>query len=132
MGFEGAMGMLIPIIALVAVFTFVSVAVWTDNRRKERESFYHHETLKKALDRPGEPSQSVLAEFRRAEIRQDRLRREGIRLGGMITFVVGVGMMILLRALVPDEPLYLAGLIPLLIGLVLLVFSFMIPVESGK
>lgn len=128
----GAMGLLIPIVSMVAVFTFVSVAVWTDNRRKERESYYHHETLKKVLEQQGESSKLILDEFRRAEVRQDRMRREGMRLGGMITLVSGVGAMIFLNALAPDSGLYLAGIIPALIGLVLLVFSFMIPVESGE
>jgi len=127
-----AIGLLIPIVGMVAVFTFVSVAVWTDNRRKERESYYHHETLKKALEQPGESSTRIFDEFRRAEIRQDRMRRDGMRLGGMITAVCGLGVMIFLGALVPGEPLYLAGIIPLLIGLVLMAYSFMISVDSGK
>lgn len=132
MEMSGAIGLLIPIVGMVAVFTFVSVAVWTDNRRKERESYYHHETLKKVLEQPGESSDRILDEFRRAEMRQDRLRREGMRLGGMITFAVGVGTMIFLRVLVEDGPLYMAGIIPLLIGAVLMAFSFMIPVDSDK
>jgi len=132
MELEGAMGLLIPIIALVAVFTFISIAVWSDNRRRERESYYHHETLKKLVDQPGDVSQRVLDQFRRDEIRQDRLRRDGIRLGGMITLVVGVGLMIFLRAFFPDGVLYLVGILPLLIGGVLLAYSFMIPVETAE
>ena len=132
MELEGAMGLLIPIIALVAVFTFISIAVWSDNRRRERESYYHHETLKKLVDQPGDVSQRVIDQFRRDEIRQDRLRRDGIRLGGMITLVVGVGLMIFLRAFFPDGVLYLVGILPLLIGGVLLAYSFMIPVETAE
>ncbi len=132
MELEGALGLLIPIITMVAVFTFASVAVWTDNRRKERESYYHHETLKKLVEQPGDVSQRILDEFRRDEIRQDRLRQDGLRLGGMITSVVGVGLIIFLRALLPDLPIYLVGILPLLIGVVLVAYSFMIRTESAS
>jgi len=133
MAIEGALGMLMGIVALIAVFTFVSVAVWSENRRKERESYYRHETLKKVVEQPGETSQRVLDHFRHEEVRKDLLRRDGMRLGGLITFVVGVGLLILLRALEPDKGLYLVSLLPLLIGGVLALYSFTIRVDpKGK
>ena len=63
--------------------------------------------------------------MRDEETIRERRRIEGLRLGGLITTVVGIGVMIFLRALVGDDtPIYLAGLIPLLIGLVLVVYGF--------
>ena len=132
MGIEGALGLLIGITALISVFTFVSVAVWSENRRKERESYYHHETLKKVLEQPGDAAKRVLDQFRREEIRQDSARRDGLRLGCAITLASGVGLWILLRALEPDKVLYLVGLLPLLIGAVLLAYSFMIRIDRGE
>ncbi len=49
-----------------------------------------------------------------------------MKLGGLITAVVGIGVMGFLHALVHDEPVYLAGLIPLLIGLALLLYTFVL------
>ena len=42
---------------------------------------------------------------------------------GLINIAVGGGLMIFLIALVAGAPVYLVGLIPLLIGVVLLIFS---------
>jgi uncharacterized membrane protein (GlpM family) len=53
-------------------------------------------------------------------------RLEGMKLGGLITAVVGIGVMALLRGLVSDEPVYLAGLIPLLVGLAVLTYTFLL------
>jgi uncharacterized membrane protein (GlpM family) len=49
-----------------------------------------------------------------------------MKLGGLITAVVGIGVMALLRGLVSDEPVYLAGLIPLLVGLAVLTYTFLL------
>jgi uncharacterized membrane protein (GlpM family) len=42
----------------------------------------------------------------------------------LITAVVGIGVMVLLHGLVRDEPVYLAGLIPFLVGVVLMLYGF--------
>jgi uncharacterized membrane protein (GlpM family) len=52
------------------------------------------------------------------------VRVQGLQLGGLVTTAVGLGVMVLLRGLVRDEPVYLAGLIPLLVGVALLVYVF--------
>ena len=50
-------------------------------------------------------------------------KREGMKIGGLINLAVGVALMIFLRALVGDEPVYLCGLIPGLIGVALLTYA---------
>ena len=115
---------LIPVVAIISVFTFVAVATWAENRRKERESYYRHETYRKIMEHQGEAAEKVQALMREEEQQQQRRRIEGLKLGGMITFVVGIGSMIFLYSLIGDEPIYLAGLIPTLIGLVLLLYGF--------
>jgi hypothetical protein len=122
---DGAMGsmiFLIPVVAIVSVFTFVAIAAWSDNRRKEREAYYRHETLRKLAETGGDSADSVLEVMRQEERGRARRRLEGLKLGGMITAVSGAGAMILLFSLARE--LYLAGLIPLLIGLVMLVYAF--------
>ena len=47
----------------------------------------------------------------------------GLQLGGLVATAVGIGVMALLRGLVHDEPVYLAGVIPLLIGVALLLYA---------
>jgi len=115
---------LIPVVAIISVFTFVAVATWAENRRKERESYYRHETYRKIMEQQGDAAEKVQALMREEEQQQRRRRIEGLKLGGMITFVTGIGSMIFLYMLIEEEPVYLAGLIPAMIGLVLLVYSF--------
>jgi hypothetical protein len=117
-------GLVLPAVAVVSVFTFVAVATWSDNRRKERESYYKHETYRKMLEQSGGSDRSVMDLMRQEEEQQMRRRIEGLRLGGLITTVVGAGVMVFLYVLVDEEPVYVAGLIPLLIGLVLTFYGF--------
>lgn len=124
--------LLIPIVAIIAVFTFVAVATWSDNRRKERESYYRHETYRKIMERPGDPSAGVLELMREEELQQRRRRIAGLRLGGMITFVSGAGAMIFLYFFLEDVAVYLAGIIPVLIGLVLMVYGFFVEKPNGR
>jgi uncharacterized membrane protein (GlpM family) len=49
-----------------------------------------------------------------------------LKIGGLVTTAVGIGVMALLRGLEHDDPVYLAGLIPLLIGVALLIYPFLL------
>ena len=123
---------IIPVVAIISVFTFVAVATWAENRRKERESYYRHETYRKIMEQQGDAGKGVLALMREEELQQQRRRIEGLKLGGMITFVVGVGLIPFLYFLIDDEPIYLVGIIPALIGLVLLVYGFFMAPKTSK
>jgi hypothetical protein len=127
-----SMALLIPVVSIIAVFTFIAIAAWSENRRKERETFHRHETYRRIMDHPGESTDAVLQLIRRRELQEQRRRLEGLRLGGMITFVAGIGVMLLLYFLVTEEPVYLAGVIPALIGLVLLVYGFFLAEKPGS
>jgi hypothetical protein len=130
---------MIPVVAIICVFTFVAIATWSENRRKEREAYYRSETHQKMLDGSPESADAVRALIREEEERRERRRAEslrmGLRLGGLITMVAGVGLAVFLYYLVDDDPVYLVGLIPLLIGLVLALYGFFMarpePAGSG-
>jgi len=120
----GVVAVAIPVVGSIALFSFLAVASWSDARRRERETYYKSETLKKIAESSGEGAKAAIELIREQEKSAVRRRREGMKLGGLITAVVGIGVMALLRGLVPSEPVYLAGLIPLLIGLALLTYTF--------
>jgi len=123
---------LVPIVGSIALFSFLGVATWSDARRKEREAYYRNETLKKIAESSGEGAKSALELLREQEKSAVRRRLEGMKLGGLITAAAGIGVMVLLRGLEHDEPVYLAGLIPLLIGLALLVYAFLLAPKAQE
>ena len=117
----------------IALFSFIAVASWADARRREREAYYKSETLKKISEAQGAGASSAVEFLREESLRRaeekkhaERHRREGIKLGGLVTAAVGIGLMIFLQAIERDEPVYLVGLIPLLIGVALLAYSYLL------
>ena len=54
-------------VGAVAVFSFVAVAVWSDNRRKEREAYYRSEALKKMIEAQGTGASSAVELLRQEE-----------------------------------------------------------------
>ncbi len=109
-------------VGAVALFSFIAVASWSDARRKEREAYYKSETLKKLAESQG--AAAVLDLLREEQKQAVTKRREGLRLGGLINIALGIGFMIFLAGLVRDERAYLLGVIPLLLGVALLSYSF--------
>ena len=122
----------IPVIGSIALFSFLSVAVWSESRRKEREEYYRSETLKKIAESSGEGAKAAIELLREQNNSVTKRRLEGMKLGGLITAVVGIGVMALLHGLVQDEPVYLAGLIPLLVGLALLAYTFVMAPKGAN
>jgi len=123
------MNQLLPIclflsVASVALFSFVAVAVWSSERRREREAYYRSETIKKIADTMGTGGSSAIEFLREEEKNAARRRREGQRLGGLTTVAVGVGLMVFIKAVDPGDPAYLVGLIPLFIGVALLTYTY--------
>jgi hypothetical protein len=122
---------LIPIVAIVSTFTFISLVTWFATQQKEREAFYKSETMRRISESSGDGAKAAI-ELMREEERLKRIKtREGLKIGGVINLAVGIGVLIFLRALVPVEPVYLCGLIPGMIGVAMIVYVYFMapPVE---
>ena len=104
---------------------------WTASPGVIRQ-YYKNETLKRVAELKGGAADGVLAVMREEERRAALKVREGLKLGGLIAVGVGAGLMIYLRQLVGDKPVYLAGLIPLFVGAAMLIYVFLLapPVEA--
>jgi hypothetical protein len=122
----GIVAVAIPVVGSIALFSFLSVAVWSDARRKEREEYYRSETLKKIAESSGDGAKAAIELLREQNRSATKRRLGGLKLGGLITAVSGIGVMVLLHGIVErsDGPVYLSGLIPLLVGLALLTYAF--------
>ena len=115
-------------IVSVAMFSFVGVAVWSRERRREREAYYRGETLRKIAETQGTGGNSAIEFLREDEKYAARRRGEGQKLGGLITLAVGIGMMVFIKAVDrgDPDPANLVGLIPLLIGVALLAYTYLL------
>ncbi|MGO9640500.1 MAG: hypothetical protein ACLP1Y_04230 [Candidatus Acidiferrales bacterium] len=109
-------------VGAVALFSFLAVAAWSGTRQKEREAFYEGETLKKIAEAQGAGASSAVEFLREKEKIARAKQKEGIKLGGLVTAAVGVALLIFLRAI--SDAAYLAGLVPLFVGLALLAYAF--------
>jgi len=121
---------LIASVGALALFTFLAVASYADARTKERLSYYRNETFKKLAEQSGDGADRVLEMIREEEQIDQRRRLEGLKLGGLITTMVGIGTMVFLGVLAAE--IALAGLIPLLIGLSLLAYVFLLAPKPGR
>ncbi len=102
------------------------VARSASEHRKEREAYYRSEVAKKIADSQGTGAEAAIELMREDERRAERRLRGGLRLGGLVVTAVGIGVTTFLYAIVPDMPVYLAGLIPTLIGVALLAYSYIL------
>lgn len=110
------------IAVVVAVsMSFVAVMGWFDHRKEQREAHFRSETVRRITE-SGDSSAAL--EFLRELQRAEALRtRSKARLAGLVTIGAGAGLMFFLFAFVVGSPVYLVGLIPVLVGVALLIFT---------
>ena len=109
---------------VVSIFAFISVAAWAAARTAERKDFYRSETLKKLA----ESGPAAVTEYLREEEQAEERRRagararmhEGNRLAGLILIVVGATVTVALHQILRTVPIYLFGIVPIGVGVVLL------------
>jgi hypothetical protein len=112
-------------VASVALFVvFIPTVSWIDGRRKEREAYYKAETMRRITESSPDGANAAL-EMLKEEGRQEQIKiQEGLKIGGLITVAVGMALVIFLRALLGNEPVYLCGLIPAFIGAAMLGYVY--------
>jgi hypothetical protein len=113
-------------VGAVAVFGWLSVASWADARRREREAYYRSEILKRIAETQGSGANAALELYREQERAAADKRHEAYKLSGVITIGVGIGLMAFLRGVGDQAPAYLVGLIPLLAGVALLLYAYVL------
>jgi Flp pilus assembly protein TadB len=118
-------GIVITCVIMICVFTFITVHAWAEQRKREREAFYRSEVLKKLAESPAAQVQQVLDVMREQDRNEERQRREGGKLAGLIVTAVGIGLSVMFALLAPGG-VWAIGLIPLLVGLALLIHNYVL------
>jgi hypothetical protein len=114
-------------IAMICSFTFASVSAWAKQRRKEREAFYRGEVLKKLTDSTGTQAQQIIEMLREQDRSAERQGREKRKLAGLILTGTGIGLIGMFSLVTPNQNHEWAiGLIPLLIGLAMLLYAYVL------
>lgn len=117
-------------VGAIALFTMISITAWSDARRKEREAYYKSDMLKKLAESQGAGAASALELLREENRIATVQRRQGLKTGGLIVAAAGLGLLIFLHALIHDAPIYLVGLMVLLIGAALFGSSYVVTVPE--
>ena len=82
---------------------------------------YRYELYQRMIEHPGPVADGVRALLERDAERRQAAEIADKRTGGWVVLAVGIGLGIFLQYLVPDKPVYLVGLVPGLVGIVLLI-----------
>jgi hypothetical protein len=104
----------------IALFGFLSVVVWLEYRKAQREADHRNETYRQMLNTSGGSVEAVRELMQHEDDRRELRAIDGSRSGGLITACVGVGLTVFLYAIRPERPVYLVGLLPLCVGIALL------------
>jgi hypothetical protein len=93
----------------------------------QAREYYRSQTLQRIANAPGGGGEAALRFLQEEQRLSARRSRDGLRIGGVICVSVGIALVIFLRAVLPLEPpVYLAGLIPAVVGAILFSSSFVI------
>jgi hypothetical protein len=112
---------LIPVAGAIGFFSLAAVWAWAINRRRERESLYQDETVRKISETHGQ--QAVIDYLLEVERIRARRLQSAYTVGGIVAACGGAGLMIFLFPSPNPERTYLVALIPLFIGLGLIAYT---------
>jgi len=123
---------LVPVAGSIALFSFLAVATWAEQRRKERESYYRYEFRKNLVDAGKMDANDVRDLIHYEQQTQMYKSRQSSIVGGFVLLGVGAGMLLGLRW-IPEDGLWMVGYIPLFIGIALTVYAlFVAPRDVPK
>lgn len=123
-------------IVMICVFTMVSIAIWTEARRKEREAYYKAETMRRLAESSNDAAKYAFEMMReeqamrdREVVREELKRREGLKIGGLVNIGIGVGLYFLMKN-VGGPPM--VGMLVLGIGVALSIYGFFLVPRSPE
>jgi hypothetical protein len=114
-------------VAAIALYSYLSVNAFVNGRRKERDAYYRSENVRRLTESQGAGADAAIALMREEDRLQNGRRLEGLKLGGLITTAVGVGMMLFLGIANGNHVEGMSiGIVPLLVGIALLLYAYLL------
>ncbi len=115
----------------MTLFVFLGLSQWVRARTAERQGRDRAALLRTIAEQPGESADRVIELLREEAVRDEMKRRRRARnqrldelKGGALVIATGVGLAIFLKAIVSDKPVWTVGIMLILMGLVLMAFSY--------
>jgi hypothetical protein len=114
------------IFASISFFSYLSIMAFVNGRRKERDAYYRNETVRRLTESQGAGAGAAIEVIREEDRLQIRRRVESIKLGGLVTVAVGLGVMVFFFFVDHDtrEIGVSLGSVPLLVGASLLLYAY--------
>ncbi len=118
----------------VGLFSFLAVASWSDARRRERESYYRYEMVKRVTESQGSSLASALQlmaaqdleRLREKEHFEMSRRQSALRVNGLVVGALGLAPLIALPWLSYSPTALVFGLLMILVGLALFASSYVL------
>ena len=122
--------MILPLLLLI--FAWTSVTYWISARASERRMRERYALLKALSERTADSVQMVLEQLRQDDAKEEERQRDraavtrrGKLEGGFIMIVLGAGLGVFLYYLTPLSALWMISLMPALIGVVLVISTWL-------
>ena len=115
----------------LALFAFLAFIIWLASQKSARASERRYELYRQMAEHPGAGADAVRELLDQEVRRREEEQRRGMNIAGLMTSGVGALMTAFLYYVAPDQPVWLIGLMPVLVGCILLVFALRAPTARG-
>jgi hypothetical protein len=127
---QGYVIMILPLLLLI--FAWTSVTYWISARTTERRMRERYALLKALSERPADSVQMVLEQLRQDDAKEEErqrakaaVSRRGKLEGGFIMIGLGAALSLFLYYAAPRLALWMIGFMPTLIGVVLVISTWL-------
>lgn len=117
---------------LLMIFAWISVTYWITARAAERKMRERYALLKHLAERPAESVQLVLEQLHQDDARELEREREkaavawrGQNMGAAVTLAIGVLLALFLYFIAPNRPIWLIGMMPVMVGVILAISGWL-------
>ena len=129
--------MIVPL--LLVLFTWISVTQWITAKAAERKMRERYALFKHLSERPAESVQLVLEQLHQDDARELEREREkaavawrGQNMGAAVVLAIGVLLTLFLYFIAPNKPVWLIGLMPVMVGVVLAISGWLEKPKAGR